>query len=62
MSVSIYPILSNCQLELHQLRQRFIADRESKIATISISYTDGVPRTLTGKAEVLVCMVIEFQL
>ena len=34
--------------------RRFIADRESKIATISIGYADGYSRTLTGKAEVLV--------
>ena len=34
--------------------RRFITERESKIATISIGYADGYARTLTGKAEVLV--------
>ena len=34
--------------------RKFITERESKIATISLGYADGYSRALTGKAEVLV--------
>ena len=34
--------------------RRFVTERESKIATISLGYADGYSRTLSGKAEVLV--------
>ncbi|MBR0373932.1 MAG: alanine racemase [Mogibacterium sp.] len=34
--------------------RRFTADRETRIATISIGYADGYSRALSGKAEVLV--------
>ena len=34
--------------------RKFITERESKIATISIGYADGYSRALTGKVEVLV--------
>lgn len=33
--------------------RRFVAERESKIATVAIGYADGYPRILTGKAEAL---------
>jgi alanine racemase len=34
--------------------RKFTTERRSRIATISIGYADGYPRTLTGKAEVLI--------
>ena len=33
---------------------KFVTERESRIATISIGYADGYPRSLSGKAEVLI--------
>ena len=33
---------------------KFVTERESRIATISIGYADGYPRSLSGKGEVLI--------